>query len=178
MQNLNDPRRKVNVVLIKDENGSRILFENHPLSGELGMTWFPVQSELTVFQDIERIMVLAGIAHNVVCIQTVSQCWEVPKEQGRKLIEVVYNTTVEKEYVITVRNMNIEHLNEDCRLASFRIKSGNIIETLLKLDYAEHLSKHTSNLTKYYKTVGYSAYDDEIHIGDGEKQYMLVDWSE
>lgn len=178
MQNLNNPRRKVDVVLIKNENGTRILFENHSLSGEFGTTWFPVQSELTVFQDIEQIMVLAGVAHNVVSAETKGQVWEVPIEHGRKLIEVIYNVPAEKEYSITVRNLNIDHLVDDCRLASFRIKSGNIIETLLKLDYTEHLNNTNFNLAQYIKKATYSAYDRVIFIGDDEKNYMVVEWSQ
>lgn len=178
MPNLNDTRRKVDVVLIKKENGTRILFDNHSLSGEFGTTWFPIQSELTVFQDIEQIMVLAGVAHNVVSAEVKGQVWELPVEHGRKLIEVIYNVPVEKEYSITVRNLNIDHLVDDCNLASFRIKSGNILETLLKLDYTEHLSNTKFNITQYIKKAYYSAYDSSIFIGDNEKDYMEVEWNQ
>ncbi len=176
MQNQIDNRQKVNVVLRKDENGTRVLFVNHPLSGELGLTWFPIQSELTAFQAIEQIMVLAGVAHNVVSVDEVCQVWEEPKEHGRKYLEVVYNTPVEHEYTVIVRNNNIDHLVEDYPLVSFKIKSANIIETLLKMNYTEQLSEGSYNLVQYYKKVAYDAYQNDIYIGDGEKEYMLVEW--
>lgn len=176
MQNQNDPRRKLNLVLRKDANGTRVLFENHPLSGELGLTWFPLQSDSPRFEEIEQIMVLAGVANNIVCMTLLSKVWEEPKGHGRKYFEMVYNTPIEREYTVVVRNHNIDHLVEDCSLASFKIKSGNIIETLLKMDYTEQLSQGSFDLVQYYKKVAYDAYQNEIYIGDGEKEYMLVEW--